>query len=122
MLVIQSFIFKLICYYLLSSLLLKQMVIVANRTINVGSQIFSAHDIGLQILQVSWHPYSSSHVGILSSDSVLRYKCLTIYINLISHFVVKLVACHVRVHFARVTNFRAVHACLCIQCIKNSRM
>ncbi|ONK77958.1 uncharacterized protein A4U43_C02F12710 [Asparagus officinalis] len=46
--------------------------VITYRTSNACPQIFSAHNNGLQILQVTWHPYGSSHVGILSSDSVLR--------------------------------------------------
>ncbi|XP_008787622.1 nuclear pore complex protein NUP88 [Phoenix dactylifera] len=42
------------------------------RTVSVASQILFGHNNGLQTLRVSWHPYSSSHLGILSSDSVFR--------------------------------------------------
>lgn len=42
------------------------------RTVLVGSQIFFGYNNGLQTLQASWHPYSNTHLGILSSDSVFR--------------------------------------------------
>ncbi|WOL01647.1 hypothetical protein Cni_G10364 [Canna indica] len=42
------------------------------RVVSVASQIFSGQNNGLQILHASWHPYSGSHLGILSSDSVFR--------------------------------------------------
>ncbi|KAK6933019.1 Nucleoporin Nup88 [Dillenia turbinata] len=42
------------------------------RTIHIGSQIFMSGSSGLRILQVLWHPYSDTHLGILSSDSVFR--------------------------------------------------
>lgn len=45
---------------------------VSNRTASVASQIFSGKNNGLQTLQASWHPYSRSHLGVLSSDSVFR--------------------------------------------------
>ncbi|KAK8926141.1 hypothetical protein KSP39_PZI018299 [Platanthera zijinensis] len=38
----------------------------------LGSRLFSSHSNGLRILQASWHPYSSNHLGVLSSDSVMR--------------------------------------------------
>ncbi|XP_021295358.1 nuclear pore complex protein NUP88 [Herrania umbratica] len=42
------------------------------RTVSIGSQIYSNESSAIRILQVSWHPYSDTHVGILSSDSVFR--------------------------------------------------
>ncbi|KAH7675169.1 nuclear pore complex protein Nup88 protein [Dioscorea alata] len=42
------------------------------RTLLVGSKIYFGHNNGLQTLQASWHPYSSTHLGVLSSDSVFR--------------------------------------------------
>ena len=45
---------------------------VSNRTASVASQLFSGKNNGLQTLQASWHPYSRSHFGVLSSDSVFR--------------------------------------------------
>ncbi|XP_065012085.1 nuclear pore complex protein NUP88-like [Musa acuminata AAA Group] len=42
------------------------------KTASVASQIFSGKNNGLQTLQASWHPYSRSHFGVLSSDSVFR--------------------------------------------------
>ncbi|KAG6600932.1 Nuclear pore complex protein NUP88, partial [Cucurbita argyrosperma subsp. sororia] len=42
------------------------------RTVRVGPQIYyGGHDV-IRALQVSWHPYSNFHLGILSSDSVFR--------------------------------------------------
>ncbi|XP_048325962.2 nuclear pore complex protein NUP88 [Ziziphus jujuba] len=42
------------------------------RTINVGSKIYFNGGSFIPVLQVLWHPYSDSHLGILSSDSVFR--------------------------------------------------
>ncbi|PKA55383.1 hypothetical protein AXF42_Ash004022 [Apostasia shenzhenica] len=42
------------------------------RTVLLGSSLFSIHKNGLRTLQASWHPYSSNHLGVLSSDSVFR--------------------------------------------------
>lgn len=42
------------------------------RTISVGSNIYFDNNNLIRILQASWHPYSDCHLGILSSDSVLR--------------------------------------------------
>lgn len=42
------------------------------RTVTVGSQIYSSSTNAIRVLQVSWHPYSDTHLGILSSDSVFR--------------------------------------------------
>ncbi|KGN50650.1 nuclear pore complex protein NUP88 [Cucumis sativus] len=42
------------------------------RTVRVGPQIYcGGHDV-IRTLQVSWHPYSNFHLGVLSSDSVFR--------------------------------------------------
>ncbi|WCJ19851.1 nuclear pore complex protein-related [Euphorbia peplus] len=42
------------------------------RTVSVGSQIYYNESNAIRILQVSWHPFSDTHLGILSSDSVFR--------------------------------------------------
>lgn len=42
------------------------------RTVTVGSQIYLSGSNIIRILQVSWHPNSDTHLGILSSDSVFR--------------------------------------------------
>lgn len=42
------------------------------RAVNVGSQIYSNGGSVIRVLQVLWHPYSDTHLGILSSDSVFR--------------------------------------------------
>ncbi|OWM87430.1 nuclear pore complex protein NUP88 [Punica granatum] len=42
------------------------------RTISVGSQIYFNGANTIRALQVMWHPYSDTHLGILSSDSVFR--------------------------------------------------
>ncbi|KAH7839365.1 hypothetical protein Vadar_003240 [Vaccinium darrowii] len=42
------------------------------RTVSIGSQIYSSGDNVIQTLQMSWHPCSDTHMGILSSDSVFR--------------------------------------------------
>ncbi|PIN21581.1 Nuclear pore complex, Nup88/rNup84 component [Handroanthus impetiginosus] len=42
------------------------------RTISIGSEIYFNRNNLIRILQISWHPYSSTHLGILSSDSVFR--------------------------------------------------
>ncbi|KAJ4839762.1 Nuclear pore complex protein nup88 [Turnera subulata] len=42
------------------------------RTVSVGSQIYSKEDNAIRMLQALWHPYSDTHLGILSSDSVFR--------------------------------------------------
>ncbi|KAM5556667.1 nuclear pore complex protein NUP88 [Rosa sericea] len=42
------------------------------RTVTVGSQIYLSGTNVIRILQVSWHPCSDTHLGILSSDSVFR--------------------------------------------------
>ncbi|XP_050115274.1 nuclear pore complex protein NUP88-like [Malus sylvestris] len=42
------------------------------RTVTVGSQIYLRGNNLIRILQVSWHPNSDTHLGILSSDSVFR--------------------------------------------------
>ncbi|KAK4403384.1 Nuclear pore complex protein [Sesamum angolense] len=40
------------------------------RTVSVGSEIFFNRNNFIRTLQISWHPYSDTHLGILSSDSV----------------------------------------------------
>ncbi|QCD98580.1 nuclear pore complex protein NUP88 isoform X1 [Vigna unguiculata] len=42
------------------------------RTITVGSQTYSTGGNDIRVLQALWHPYSDTHLGILSSDSVFR--------------------------------------------------
>ncbi|OAY38426.1 hypothetical protein MANES_10G013600v8 [Manihot esculenta] len=42
------------------------------RTVSVGSQIYFNESNLIRALQVAWHPYSDTHIGILSSDSVFR--------------------------------------------------
>ncbi|CAN0909729.1 Nuclear pore complex protein NUP88 [Linum grandiflorum] len=42
------------------------------RTLPVGSQLYSDESNTIRTLQVSWHPYSETHIGVLSSDSVFR--------------------------------------------------
>lgn len=41
--------------------------------VSVASQILTGENSGLQALQISWHPFSNSHLGVLTSDSVFRY-------------------------------------------------
>ncbi|KAK6121889.1 hypothetical protein DH2020_044363 [Rehmannia glutinosa] len=40
------------------------------RTISIGPEIYFNRNNFIRILQISWHPYSDTHLGILSSDSV----------------------------------------------------
>ncbi|XP_076911940.1 nuclear pore complex protein NUP88-like [Bidens hawaiensis] len=42
------------------------------RTIYVGSNLYLNTNNAIRTLKVSWHPYSDTHLGILSSDSVFR--------------------------------------------------
>ncbi|KAL6980697.1 Nuclear pore complex protein nup88 [Sarracenia purpurea var. burkii] len=42
------------------------------RTVSIGSQIYFNSNSIIHTLQISWHPYSDTHLGILSSDSVFR--------------------------------------------------
>ncbi|CAK8566502.1 unnamed protein product [Lathyrus sativus] len=42
------------------------------RTIAVGSQTHSLGNNDIRLLEASWHPYSDTHLGVLSSDSVFR--------------------------------------------------
>ncbi|KAG9459171.1 hypothetical protein H6P81_003679 [Aristolochia fimbriata] len=42
------------------------------RTVSIGSRLFVNDDDFKEILQVSWHPHSDTHLGVLSSDSVFR--------------------------------------------------
>lgn len=55
---------------------LSNMKIKNCRTVTVGSQIYLSGTNVIRILQVSWHPCSDTHLGILSSDSVFRYQVL----------------------------------------------
>jgi hypothetical protein len=43
------------------------------RTAPVASQILPTNNDGIKVLQTSWHPFSSSHFGVLTSDAVFRY-------------------------------------------------
>ncbi|CAI0415825.1 unnamed protein product [Linum tenue] len=42
------------------------------RTVSIGSRIYFDESNVIRTLQVSWHPYSETHLGVLSSDSVFR--------------------------------------------------
>ncbi|CAK9135785.1 unnamed protein product [Ilex paraguariensis] len=42
------------------------------RTVSIGSDIYFTRNDVIRTLQISWHPYSDTHLGILSSDSVFR--------------------------------------------------
>ncbi|KAH8501416.1 hypothetical protein H0E87_016282 [Populus deltoides] len=42
------------------------------RTVSIGPQIYFNESNVIQTRRVSWHPYSDTHLGILSSDSVFR--------------------------------------------------
>ncbi|XP_072969396.1 nuclear pore complex protein NUP88 [Typha angustifolia] len=42
------------------------------RTVPVASKVLAGQNNGLQTLQTLWHPFSSSHLGVLTSDSVFR--------------------------------------------------
>ncbi|KAG8390106.1 hypothetical protein BUALT_Bualt01G0049100 [Buddleja alternifolia] len=42
------------------------------RTVSIGSEIYFDRNNSIRILQISWHPYSDTHLGILSSDNVFR--------------------------------------------------
>ncbi|CBI25491.3 nuclear pore complex protein NUP88 [Vitis vinifera] len=42
------------------------------RSVSIGSQIYFNSNNVIRALQVSWHPSSDTHLGILSSDSVFR--------------------------------------------------
>lgn len=42
------------------------------RTVSVGSDLYLNTNNAIRTLKVSWHPYSDTHLGILSSDSVFR--------------------------------------------------
>ncbi|KAL5732864.1 hypothetical protein ACOSQ2_032556 [Xanthoceras sorbifolium] len=45
---------------------------IVSRTVSIGSQIYCGSSNAMRTLRVSWHPYSDTHLGILSSDSVFR--------------------------------------------------
>ncbi|CAN4124325.1 unnamed protein product [Withania somnifera] len=42
------------------------------RTVLVGSEIYFDRNNTIRTLKVCWHPYSDTHLGVLSSDSVFR--------------------------------------------------
>ncbi|KZV34956.1 hypothetical protein F511_04930 [Dorcoceras hygrometricum] len=42
------------------------------RTVSIGSEIYFGSNTSIRILQISWHPCSDTHLGVLSSDSVFR--------------------------------------------------
>ncbi|OVA02682.1 Nucleoporin Nup88 [Macleaya cordata] len=42
------------------------------RTVSVGAQIYFDSNNSIRTLQISWHPVTDTHLGILSSDSVFR--------------------------------------------------
>ncbi|XP_074308149.1 nuclear pore complex protein NUP88 [Silene latifolia] len=42
------------------------------RTVPVGNTIYQQSNSTIRILQVAWHPYSNTHLAVLSSDSVFR--------------------------------------------------
>ncbi|KAF5738455.1 hypothetical protein HS088_TW13G01354 [Tripterygium wilfordii] len=42
------------------------------RTVSIGSEIYACGSDAIRALRVAWHPYSDTHLGILSSDSVFR--------------------------------------------------
>nr|GMC98879.1 nuclear pore complex protein NUP88 [Ipomoea batatas] len=42
------------------------------RTVSAGSEIYFNGKNAIRTLQISWHPCSDTHLGILSSDSVFR--------------------------------------------------
>ncbi|KAD7480261.1 hypothetical protein E3N88_03397 [Mikania micrantha] len=51
------------------------------RTISVGSDLYLNTNNAIRTLKVSWHPYSDTHLGILSSDSVFRLYDLSLAIE-----------------------------------------
>ncbi|CAM8965005.1 unnamed protein product [Rhodiola kirilowii] len=51
------------------------------RTLSVGSEIYSGKGNAIHTLQALWHPYSETHVGILSTDSVFRLFDLSLDIR-----------------------------------------
>lgn len=42
------------------------------RTVSIGSDIYFNQNNVILILRILWHPYSDTHLGVLSSDSVFR--------------------------------------------------
>ncbi|KAH9622971.1 hypothetical protein KSS87_004355 [Heliosperma pusillum] len=42
------------------------------RTVPVGNAVYQQSNSAIRILQVGWHPYSETHLAVLSSDSVFR--------------------------------------------------
>jgi hypothetical protein len=53
--------------------LLMTRISLVYRTVSIGSQIYFNERNVIHMRKVSWHPYSDTHLGILSSDSVFRY-------------------------------------------------
>lgn len=51
----------------------------------VGAEgIFQARNVqSIRILQVSWHPYSDTHLGVLSSDAIFRFHRHLVFCELI---------------------------------------
>ncbi|MCD7464601.1 hypothetical protein HAX54_053077 [Datura stramonium] len=47
------------------------------RTVLIGSEIYFDRNNAIRTLKVCWHPYSDTHLGILSSDSVFRCMFLS---------------------------------------------
>ncbi|KAK1685329.1 hypothetical protein QYE76_046177 [Lolium multiflorum] len=42
------------------------------RTAPVASHVLPRNNDGIKVMQTSWHPFSSSHFGVLTSDAVFR--------------------------------------------------
>ena len=59
--------------YVSRSFFLMTRISLVYRTISIGSQIYFNGRNLIHVRKVSWHPYSDTHLGILSSDSVFRY-------------------------------------------------
>ncbi|CAO2833366.1 unnamed protein product [Amaranthus hypochondriacus] len=51
------------------------------RTVPVGSELYEKSNSAIRVLQVTWHPYSDTHVAVLSSDSVFRIFDLSSALN-----------------------------------------
>ncbi|XP_051121870.1 nuclear pore complex protein NUP88 isoform X2 [Andrographis paniculata] len=49
-----------------------QLSAVLYRTVSVGAELYFIKNNFVRTLHISWHPYSDTHMGILSSDSVFR--------------------------------------------------
>lgn len=69
------------------------------RTVYVGSQIYSEVGSAIRVLQALWHPYSDTHLGVLSSDSVFRY------INLFFGIFGYCVACRYTEHIGDISSY-----------------